>query len=220
MDFYVGKLVEFSIGFFAELLDIFLGDRVTGSAEQVHSGHAVVAHGGMERMVKSLHIHGDTLDLFLNEPPAGLHPGAAGIVIVLFGIIEFPVHAGIETEYHAFQLIRLDACFFTSCFEMFRSDEPPAFNLDWQADGFTGVGVDRHLMGIPGSFTIELDFHDVTGSIAVSTGMHGAGNILRQNTAFCHCVIIIDYRFVKIWPAWYFRTERVRQINEYFFPHD
>jgi hypothetical protein len=53
----------------------------------------------------------------------------------------------------------------------------------------------------------------------VRTGVHCAGDLLRQNTTFGHGVSIINYRLVKIRPAGNFRAEGMSQINKYFFAH-
>src|SRR5512136_1103737 len=86
MHFDVGKFIKFGICFFTELLNVFFGDGIARSSEQVHTGHAVIAHGGVEGMVQSLHIHSNALYLVLYKPSAGFDAGTAGIMIILLGV--------------------------------------------------------------------------------------------------------------------------------------
>src|SRR4030042_6298629 len=127
------------------------------------------------------------------------------------------MHASIQAKDHAFQFARLDTYFFAGSLKMLWENQSPALDLDGKANGIASVCINRHFVGVTSSSAIEIDFHNVTGSIAMRTGVHSAGDLLRQNAAFCHSVRIIDYRLVKIGPAGNFRTEGMRQRNKKFF---
>src|SRR4030042_3069810 len=125
------------------------------------------------------------------------------------------MHASIQAKDHAFQLVRLDTYFFAGSLKMLWENQPPALDLDGKTNGIASVCINRHFVGVTSSFAVEIDFHDVTGSIAMRTGVHGAADLLRQNAALCHGMRIVDCWLVKIGPAGNLRTERVRQRNKF-----
>ena len=171
---------------------------------------------GWSRACESMATH---FTLCFYKPSAGFDAGTAGIMIVLLGVVKLAMHAGIQANDHAFQFARLDTYFFAGSLKMLRADQSPALDLDGKANGIAGVGINRHFMGVAGSFAVEFSFHNVTGSVTMRAGVHSAGDLLRQNAAFGHGVRIIDYRLVKIRPAGNFRAEGMRQVNKYFFTH-
>jgi hypothetical protein len=140
-------------------------------------------------------------------------------MIVLLAVVKLAMHTGIQADNHTLKLIRLDTDFFAGCFKVFRADQTPAFNLYGKANSISGVCVNGHFVGVTGSFTVKLSFHNVTGSIAMRAGMHGTGDFLSQDATLGHGVIIIDYRLIKIRPAGNFCAERVCQVDEYFLAH-
>ena len=76
------ELVELGVGFLAEKKLILLMERGSGCAQEVHSGHTVIAHCCVQRVIKSLTVHGHALDLVLNKPLPGLYAGTGGVVVI------------------------------------------------------------------------------------------------------------------------------------------
>jgi hypothetical protein len=86
----------------------------------------------MQRMIQRLHIHGHAFDLVLYKPLAGFHTGAARIVIVLFGVVEFAVHARVQADHHALELFRLDVRPLAGILKMLGQDQAPGVDLDFK----------------------------------------------------------------------------------------
>jgi hypothetical protein len=59
----------------------------------------------------------------------------------------------------------------------------------------------------------------VKGSIAVGTGVHGAGDSLSENAALCHGMSANDVGLIEVGPAGNFCAERMGQVNKYGFSH-
>ena len=137
-------------------------------------------------------------------------------MIVSLGIVEQAVHTGVQADDLALQIGLVDAPLLAGGIQMLVGDQSPWLNVDRQNDGFACVGIDRHLMGITGSSSVELVLHDVTRGVAVRTGMHGAHDALGQNAALGHGVCVIDHGFVKIRPARDLGAERMGKVYEYF----
>ena len=214
------ELVELGIGLLAEQLLVLLGDGVAGGAQQVHAGHAVVAHGGVQGVIQSLRVHGHALDLVLDEPLAGVNAGAGGVMIVGLGVVEQAVHTGVQTHDLALQISLVDAVLLAGGVQVLVGDEAPGLDVDLQDDGGAGVGVDGHLVGVAGAAAVELILHHVTGSVAVGAGVHGAGDALGQNAALGHGVGTDDVGLVEVGPAGDLSAEGVSQVNKNGLSHD
>ena len=186
-----------------------------GAAGEVHLRRAVLAHGGVQRVVQRLHVHGHALDLVLDEPLAGLDAGAAGVLVVVLGVVEQAVHAGVEADDHALELFRLDVRALAGVLEMLGQDQAPLVDLDLEADGVAGVGVDRHLVGVASPLAGELLLHDVTRSVGVGAGVLHAVDALGEDAALGHGVHRVDDRLHEVRPTRDLSAERMCQINPY-----
>ena len=129
------------------------------------------------------------------------------------------MHTGIQADNHTLELFRLDVRSLTSIVEMLGQDQTPAMDLDFKADCFTRVRVDRHFVGITSPFAVEFAFHDVTWCIGMSACVLNTINPLGEDAALCHGVHRIDDRLHEIRPTWDLRTEWMSQIHEYFLSH-
>jgi len=213
------ELVKLGVSLFAEEHLVFLGDGIARDAEEVHAGHAVVAHGGVQRVVERLGVHGHAFDLVLDEPSAGVNARAGRVMIVRLGVVKQLVHARVEADDHAFELFRLDADLLAGRVEVLARDQAPRLDVDWQADGVARVGVDRHLVRVAGAAAVKLVLHDVTRRVAVGARVHRDGDLLREDAALGHRVGVVDKRLVEIRPARNLSTKRMRQVNKNLFSH-
>ena len=119
------ELVKLRVCFLAEQHLILLGDGVAGSAQQVHAGHAVVAHSGVQGMIQRLRVHSDALEAVLDEPLAGVDAGADGVVIVSLGVVEQAVHTGVQAQNLALQGGGINAPLLAGLVQVLVGDQGP-----------------------------------------------------------------------------------------------
>lgn len=164
------------------------------AAQQVHAGHAVVAHGGVQGVIQGLAVHGDALDAVLDKPLAGVDAGADGVVIVGLGVIEQAVHAGVQAQNLALQGGGVDAALLAGLVQVLVGDQGPGLHVQLQHHSLAGVGINGHLVGVAGAAAVKLVLHDVTGGVAVGAGVHGAGDLGGEHAALGHGVGVGDPR--------------------------
>ena len=167
----------------------------------------------MQGVIQSLAVHGHALHAVLHEPLAGVDAGADGVVIVSLGVVEQAVHTGVQAQNLALQGSGIHAPLLAGLVQVFVGDQGPGLHVQLQHNSLAGVGVDGHLVGVTGAAAVKLVLHDVTGSVAVGAGVHGAGDLGSQNAALGHGVGVGDLGLVKVGPAGNLSAEGVGQIN-------
>ena len=140
-------------------------------------------------------------------------------MIICLGVVEQAVHTGVQAQNLAFQIGLVDAVLLAGGIQVLVGDQAPGLDVDLQDDSGAGVGVDGHLVGVTGAAAVELILHDVTGSVTVSAGVHGAGDALGQNAALSHGVSAHDVRLIKVRPAGDLSAKGVGQINKNSLAH-
>ena len=173
----------------------------------------------MQGVVQGLAVHGHALDLVLYEPLARVDAGAGGVVVVGLGVVEQPVHPGVQADHLALQVGLVDAVLLAGGVQVLVGDEAPGLDVDFQDDGLSGVGVHRHLVGVAGAAAVELILHHVAGGVAVGSGVHGALDGLGEHAALGHGVRAHDVGLVKVGPAGDLRAEGVGEIYENSLAH-
>ena len=167
-------------------------------------------------MVQSLGIHSYALYAMLYKPLTSLNAGTCGIVIVCLGIIEKSVHSGVKANNLALQVIRINAACCASCIQMLVCDQAPGLNVNLKNYCLACISIDRHLVCVTSTSAVELILHNVSRSIAVCTGMHGAHDALGQNAALCHGMCVVNEGLIEIRPSGNLCAKRMCKIYIYF----